>query len=295
MERLEKELEREHIPARRLHTSHAFHSSMMDPILEEFEDAVSRIRLSQPAMPFVSTLTGDWAGEDVTQPDYWSRQLRQTVRFADGMRTLMSSGDLAVKESDLYRSRSGKHACPRSRARSQTGKPSLCLQSLPGPDARRSDTEEMLNALGQLWANGVEVDWEVFPQHGTAVAGQLADVSFRAAELLGWHERFGRNSEEARDPFNWFYRAVWREEPFGASKTSALAGRRILVLDRETSPGAAIVEEPAATWLRCRHGAARRRVRALKRARVRTESRPGARLPRTRRPPFATVRRACLA
>ncbi len=102
MARLEKELEKEKVPARRLHTSHAFHSSMMDPILEQFEDAVSRIKLSAPAMPFVSTLTGNWAGEDVTTPDYWSRQLRRAVRFCgrnadtDGLRRP------GREKSDLY-------------------------------------------------------------------------------------------------------------------------------------------------------------------------------------------------
>jgi acyl transferase domain-containing protein len=91
MKRVEKELENEKVPARRLHTSHAFHSSMMDPALEQFEEAVSRIKLSAPTLPFVSTLTGNWAGEDVATPDYWSRQLRYAVRFADGTRTLVAN------------------------------------------------------------------------------------------------------------------------------------------------------------------------------------------------------------
>ena len=56
---------------------------MMDPILGEFEDLVAGVPLSAPAIPFVATLTGEWANGDVTQAGYWSAQLRSTVRFAD--------------------------------------------------------------------------------------------------------------------------------------------------------------------------------------------------------------------
>src|SRR6185437_10714669 len=240
MERLEKNLEKEHIPARRLHTSHAFHSSMMNPVLEKFEEALSGIKLSRPVVPFVSTLTGNWAGEDVTQPDYWSRQLRQTVRFADGMRTLMSSGDLGLKNPIWIEAGPGNTLSTFTREIAK-GKSSLCLQSLPGPDARRSDTEEMLNSLGQLWANGVEVDWGVF--HSTQPRSRISLPAYPFERQTYWvGTNASANSGEVRDPFNWFYRAIWREEPLGASKASTLAGRRILVLDRETSPGAAIVE-----------------------------------------------------
>ena len=97
---------------------------MMNPILEKFEDALSRIKLSKPAVPFVSTLTGNWAGEEVTEPGYWSRQLRQTVRFADGMRTLIKCRRSGLEKSDLYRSRPRKHAFDVHKGDSQ--RESLC-------------------------------------------------------------------------------------------------------------------------------------------------------------------------
>ena len=119
-------------------------------------------------------------------------------------------------------------------------KASMCLQSLPGPDARRSDTEETLNTLGQLWALGVEVDWEAFHRAESRLRVSLPTYPFeRQTYWVG--ASASSKGEQVRDPFNWFYRAAWREEPLGASKTGSLAGRRILVLDRETSPGAAIV------------------------------------------------------
>jgi len=241
MEHLEKELEKEKVPARRLHTSHAFHSSMMDPILEQFEEAVSQIQLTRPSVPFVSTLTGDWAGEDVTQPSYWSRQLRRPVRFADGMRTLLSSGDLANKNPICIEAGPGNTLSTFSREIAN-GNAALCLQSLPGPDARRSDAEEMLNTLGQLWANGVGVDWEAFHRAERRSRVSLPTYPFERQTYWVGTSASAQN-EEARDPFNWFYRSVWREEPLVSSKTATLVGRRILVLDRETSPGAVIVQK----------------------------------------------------
>lgn len=242
IEHLEKELAKEQLPARRLHTSHAFHSSMMDPILEEFEEAVSKIKLSAPAAPFISTLTGNWAGEDVTKPDYWSRQLRRPVRFADGMRTLTGTGNLAGK-SPIYIEAGPGNTLSTFARELTNGKAALCLQSLPGPDGRRSDMEETLNALAQLWANGVDVDWDAF--HRTEQRSRVSLPAYpfeRQTYWVGAKASTNGHAGEARDPFNWFYRAVWREEPLATSNLSALAGRRILVLDRETSPGAAIAE-----------------------------------------------------
>ncbi len=240
IDRLEKELEKEKIPARRLHTSHAFHSSMMDPILEQFEEAVSRVKLSAPAMPFISTLTGEWAGEEVTRPGYWSRQVRQAVRFGDGMEKLLTAGSPAGKDPICIEAGPGNTLSTFAREAAK-GKTLLCLPSLPGPGSRRSDTEEMLNALGQSWAHGMEVDWEAFHREEPRSRVSLPAYPFeRQTYWVG--ASASANAEEVRDPFSWFYRAAWREEPPAASTKPTIAGRRILVLDRETSPGSAVVE-----------------------------------------------------
>ena len=241
MAQLEETLQKERIAARHLHTSHAFHSSMMDPILAEFEETVSGIKLSAPAKRFVSTLTGDWAGEDVAKPDYWSRQLRNAVRFADGMRTVMGSGDLGGKGAVFIEAGPGSTLSTFVREIAK-GKTTLCVQSLPGPGGGRSDTEEVMNALGQLWATGVEVDWESFHRTERRARVSLPLYPFERQSYWVGTNQSGASRGEMRDPFNWFYRSVWRETPLGASAPLTLSGRRILVLDRATSPGAAIVE-----------------------------------------------------
>jgi SAM-dependent methyltransferase/NAD(P)-dependent dehydrogenase (short-subunit alcohol dehydrogenase family)/acyl carrier protein len=175
----------------------------------------------------------------VTEPSYWSRQLRQGVRFADGMRTLLSSNSEAGKNPISIEAGPGNTLSTFVREITK-GNTAMCVQSLPGPDTGRSDIEQALNALGQLWANGVEVDWEAFHRNERRLRVALPTYPFeRRTYWVG--TKASLNTEEPRDPYNWFYRALWREEPLAASPNITLAGRRILVLDREKSPGAAIV------------------------------------------------------
>jgi acyl transferase domain-containing protein len=81
---LEKQLSEKNIICRPLRTSHAFHSQMMDPIIDRFAELVKKIKRNEPRIPFVSNVSGDWITQDeATSPEYWARHLRQTVRFSD--------------------------------------------------------------------------------------------------------------------------------------------------------------------------------------------------------------------
>src|SRR5690606_38207257 len=99
LEILRRELEETGIRTTTLHTSHAYHSSMMDPVMEPFIQTVSRVARNAPRIPFISSLTGTWVTtEQATDPMYWARQLRSTVRFSDGIRELLgTSGQLFLE------------------------------------------------------------------------------------------------------------------------------------------------------------------------------------------------------
>jgi acyl transferase domain-containing protein len=87
------------IQRRRVATSHAFHSQMMDPIVKPFADLVRGIKLNPPGIPYISNVTGAWiTAAEATDPGYWSAHLRQTVRFADGLRTLTKTGEAVLLE-----------------------------------------------------------------------------------------------------------------------------------------------------------------------------------------------------
>ncbi|HKV06814.1 MAG TPA: amino acid adenylation domain-containing protein [Thermoanaerobaculia bacterium] len=146
------------IQARRLHTSHAFHSAMMDPVLAEFAARVAQAAPKPPALPFISNLTGTWiTAEQATDPGYWARHLRSTVRFSEGLATLLAGTRAVLLEvgpgralGDLAR----LQADPKSRP--------APVSSLRRPNGTEPDSAVMLEALGRLWLAGAEVDWQGF-------------------------------------------------------------------------------------------------------------------------------------
>ncbi|QUH02487.1 SDR family NAD(P)-dependent oxidoreductase [Saccharopolyspora erythraea] len=136
---------------KRLRTSHAFHSPLMDPMLEEFREVVASVSLSAPRIPFVSTVTGALVDDEVTTPDYWVRNVRDTVRFLDGVRAMHEQGvDTFVELGpDGVLSAAGQECLPDSDA-------------LFVPIQRRDqpETESALAAIGKLHVRGRTPDWE---------------------------------------------------------------------------------------------------------------------------------------
>ncbi|AQA25898.1 malonyl CoA-acyl carrier protein transacylase [Rhodococcus sp. MTM3W5.2] len=82
----------------RLRVSHAFHSSLMDPMLDEFAAVCAELDFGRPRIGLVSNLTGAVASEEVATPDYWVRHARDAVRFADGIGAVLRSGVTALLE-----------------------------------------------------------------------------------------------------------------------------------------------------------------------------------------------------
>jgi acyl transferase domain-containing protein/acyl carrier protein len=160
---VESSLTEQGLPCRRLHTSHAFHSSMMEPILKQFVDRIGRISLKPPRLPYLSNVTGSWITPELaTSADYWASHLRQTVRFADNLTELMVFPDLAFVEVGPGQTLGVLARQQGSRASSHLFVSSL--RSAQEQDAG-SDMEFMRKAAGQLWLGGVEFDWRGFHTH----------------------------------------------------------------------------------------------------------------------------------
>jgi malonyl CoA-acyl carrier protein transacylase len=154
--RLETELAAAEIAHRRVPTSHAFHSAMMDPILASFEERVRRVRLAAPSIPFLSNVTGSWiSAEQAMSPAYWAGHVRQTVRFADNVAALVASGDRRLLEV-------GPGTALSSLARRQAGPEAVIVASLRHPSQEEGDDSAALEALGKLWCAGVAADWPAF-------------------------------------------------------------------------------------------------------------------------------------
>ncbi|HUA80350.1 MAG TPA: amino acid adenylation domain-containing protein, partial [Dyella sp.] len=144
------ELEQTGIACRLLHTSHAFHSSMMDPALAPFRQEVEHIALSAPRIPIASTLTGEMLRNDeATSADYWTRHLRGTVRFSTALQHLLTDPQHAFVEVGPRTTLSllaRQHAQSRGR---------VVVASLA--DSPSSERAAWLDAIGQCWSWGVDV------------------------------------------------------------------------------------------------------------------------------------------
>lgn len=155
---LEAQLKEQGQNSQRLHTSHAFHSRMMDPILQPFTQLLSSVILRPPRIPFISNLSGDWVtAEEATDPNYWARHLRQTVRFAGGLEQLLKG-----PESILLEIGPGETLSTLVRQHRHRQSAQVVISSLRRPHSQQSDVAGLLTALGRLWLNGVEVDWSGF-------------------------------------------------------------------------------------------------------------------------------------
>ena len=145
-----------------LKVSHAFHSSLMEPILDDFFKVARGITFNEPQLPLISNLTGEVisAADGVTSPDYWVRHLRQAVRFYDGIKRLSEMGIDTFIEIGPQPTLLGMAGRALSDYASQ--RPPLWLPSLR---ASHSDSRQMLDALSQLYVSGVDVDWAGFYQH----------------------------------------------------------------------------------------------------------------------------------
>ena len=155
MAALARRLAAEGVETRPLRVRRAFHSPMMEPILAEFEAHAREVKLRPPEIPYLSNLTGDWIRpEEATDPAYWARHLRGTVRFADGLARLMEREDLALLEVGPGRTLSAL-AAARARARHAP-----VLASLPpAGDARADDALALREAAARLWLAGARLDW----------------------------------------------------------------------------------------------------------------------------------------
>ncbi|PSM49382.1 polyketide synthase [Chroococcidiopsis sp. CCALA 051] len=157
IENLQQRLSAQGIESRLLHTSHAFHSPMMAAVLVPFGQRVEQVRLQVPQIPFLSNVTGTWiTTEAATDPSYWVKHLRHTVRFAHGLQQLMQPPGHILLEVGA-----GTSLSTLARRQAQASKP-VVLSSLRHPQQQQSDVALLLESLGQLWLHGVKVDWQGF-------------------------------------------------------------------------------------------------------------------------------------
>ncbi|MEM9819583.1 MAG: beta-ketoacyl synthase N-terminal-like domain-containing protein [Bacteroidota bacterium] len=158
IESLMKQLESEGRQHKFLTTSHAFHSAMMDGILDQFEQHVGQFNLQPPSIPFISNLTGEMIkAEEATSPAYWAKHLRQAVQFGKGLGELFKIKKLAFIEIGP-----GNRLIRLLKQNKPAEVGELRVASTVRNSAKEvNDKKHLLENLAVLWQNGCDINWRV--------------------------------------------------------------------------------------------------------------------------------------
>jgi amino acid adenylation domain-containing protein len=153
--RLAGELESRRVATRRLSTSHAFHSHMMDEVIKPFSERLSRYQFQRPQVPFVSCVTGKTIkDEEATDPRYWAGHVRAPVRFSAGISELSATpGSLFLEVGP------GRTLCTLVHQHNDSSSKLRAIRSLGDSSDECDDAVSVLEAAGRLWLEGVTPNW----------------------------------------------------------------------------------------------------------------------------------------
>ncbi|MFJ5105366.1 SDR family NAD(P)-dependent oxidoreductase, partial [Streptomyces sp. NPDC088554] len=200
---------------KRLAVSHAFHSGLMEPMLDDFAKVLSRVTFAEPVIPLVSNVTGEVAGEELCTPAYWVRHVRATVRFADGVRAVRAQGVDTVLELGPDGSLVAMVA---------DAEPELSVVTASRRD--RDEALTLLSALARTHAEGADVDWRALLAGTGAQRVELPTYPFQHRRY--W-PRTGTGTGRGRIIDDWRYRVVWRPCAPAPDRAEQTAGRWLLV------------------------------------------------------------------
>jgi acyl transferase domain-containing protein len=210
---LEKELTERNVVCRQLQTSHAFHSRMMEPIIEQFLELFKSVELKPPKIPYISNLTGKWiSAKQATDPHYWAEHMCQAVRFAQGLDELLRNPAQVLLEVGPG------HTLSTFVMQHPAKAPGLVVaSSVPQSYDRQPDYAFFLQAVTKLWHAGVEVDWDALysgekrcrvalPTYPFERRRYWVDGRKKSSSIKGEHEPYGKNPDRAK----WFYAPAWK-------------------------------------------------------------------------------------
>jgi len=162
------------VRTKQLQVSHAFHSSLMDPMLVEFEQVAKEVTYSPPWIEIISDVSGKPTTTEITVPEYWCDHIRQPVQFKKSIETLREEGYKTFIEIGPTPTLLGMGRqvisdcefrisdCEFPNSKSEIPNPKSEILWLPSLRQRRSDWQQLLQSLGELHVQGIRVDWAGF-------------------------------------------------------------------------------------------------------------------------------------
>ena len=250
IEEYARQLEKSGKEYRRIHIEVAAHSQMVEPILDRFEEIVAGMKKAEPAIEIISNVTGTWlTEEEAKSARYWRRQLRETVRFGEGIEELIKEWGRVMVEVGP-----GQTLSTLVKLGGELGRGEVVINTMRHPYDRQEDEVYLGQALGKVWMSGVDVDWEGYYRPERRKRVELPTYPFerqrywieagegRTETTARREQRKGKNKEISE----WYYIESW--------KRSLTAGRKKkkekeeggdkglwLVMDEETGIGEELV------------------------------------------------------
>ena len=185
---------------------------MMDPVLDAFASELRQVRLQAPQIPFISSLTGAWiTAAQATDTNYWTRQLREPVRFSQSLKELLAEPEHVFVEVGPARTLTTLGA------RHAEGRGRLLVPSLPHAKEETLDTALILESLGRLWLAGVKIEWQSFYEDERRSRIPLQSYPFERQRF--WIEPRARTPGPAAGEAatvkkvnlsDWFYLPSWK-------------------------------------------------------------------------------------
>lgn len=203
-----------------LHTSHAFHSHHLDPVLEDFKMVLESVALSPPKIPYVSNLTGEFVtAEQTTSPDYWLQHLRRCVQFSKGVEVLCAEKELTFLEVGPGKVLSNLIAQNPQKSPAQE-----CIALLPDSAAKHNaevdniDQLTLCQGLCRLFTRGTSLNWDAF--YAEELRGRIPLPTYPFEGKAYWTPGLTPAVTEAKtvakgknpDLSQWFYVPRWRPQ-----------------------------------------------------------------------------------
>lgn len=199
----------------KLHTSHAFHSGMQDSIITDLQNELKNVQFSKVHIPFISNLTGKLiTSEEAMSPDYWSKHMRETVRFSDGLKTILAqSGEKIFIEVGAGNSLT---TLLKQQKFDKTLPPAINL--VRHPKENENDMKFLTRQLGHAWTNGLSIDWKLYyevPRRKVSLPTYSFEKIAYPTEVDPFEKEFAINFAPTSSTNNqklsdWIYFPIWK-------------------------------------------------------------------------------------
>jgi acyl transferase domain-containing protein/thioesterase domain-containing protein/acyl carrier protein len=214
---LVEKLEKQEIKFTKLKTPHAFHSSLTESILEPFREVVESIPLQAPELPVISNVTGSLLkAEEATSSAYWSRHLRETVQFSEGVKNVLHSSGYVFLEVGP-----GRTLCSYVRKNAANGPKITAINLIRHSLESKPDADFLLKGIAKAWLEGYNIDWDLYYKNRSLKKLSLSTYPFERTDFqlddtgyrLGTQLLSKKLAYHKKKIEDWYYQPLWDQTP----------------------------------------------------------------------------------